>query len=588
MGCNTPGPPPNTGKTTYYTVPIGDELTEEHLYGLASNISPEATNEAAHREAITIATRAIKDGQDPKPYAEKIASRYFILRAHHNVEQAVKDHQKNCLGSRCTKCKKECPVCGKPNCNNGCEHEWHIVCDDCCDICHHNKCTQGCEHRWHNKCEKCEPQGYCGTCGKKECDSGCDHQWHTPCDNCQTPENRNERSAAPPPESKKPEEEPSQQEKRGQGERQGKGRKPPDDDSSDSEAETEIDFDKEDLKKKKKLFEETETARFLEKLVTSITNKPDTGKRIPIKTPEAFDGTYGKFRVWKAKVDEYIRMNKIRIPTDQDQITVIGTLMSGTAGDWHQHRWHTLKARKIIDTWQAYEEALTDRFTDKQEKRKDHEKLLNLKYNGDIQTFLNKWEELNSRVLLAGEAARRAILGSINETIFDALHRKHDRIPEDDIEFLEAIRNAGIYVEERDAAKKQWKGITHGAPRNTENRTNTSPQKNGEWTGTPRSKDSERKSSGRKTCNGGHGGHRRSLGIEPPSDRCCKNGACAAPGSVDGVSKREGEEQSMESGGQDETGLEQDAGCVGLRRQNTRGRDAGVYYNTLGKGSCVL
>ena len=45
---------------------------------------------------------------------------------------------------------------------------------------------------------------------------------------------------------------------------------------------------------------------------------------------------------------------------------------------------------------------MEDHFTDKQETGKDHEKLLALEYNGDMQTYLTRFNELNSRVGLSG------------------------------------------------------------------------------------------------------------------------------------------------------------------------------------------
>ena len=44
----------------------------------------------------------------------------------------------------------------------------------------------------------------------------------------------------------------------------------------------------------------------------------------------------------------------------------------------------------LNDNWEAFSEAMEDRFTDRQETGKDHEKLLALEYGGDIQTFLAK------------------------------------------------------------------------------------------------------------------------------------------------------------------------------------------------------
>ena len=122
----------------------------------------------------------------------------------------------------------------------------------------------------------------------------------------------------------------------------------------------------------------------------------DSGKRLPVKAPDTFDGTFTKFRRWWESIDEYFTIHKRRVPTDQTKIFSVGTFLRDQAADWYIERKRTLRAAKLNDNWEAFSEAMEDRFTDRQETGKDHEKLLALEYGGDIQTFLAKFNELNS------------------------------------------------------------------------------------------------------------------------------------------------------------------------------------------------
>ena len=91
---------------------------------------------------------------------------------------------------------------------------------------------------------------------------------------------------------------------------------------------------------------------------------------------------------------------------------------------------------------------MEDRFTDRQEMRKDHEKLLALEYGGDIQTFLARFNELNSRVHLSGQALKRALTVAMSNDMHESICRIHGKIPDNDADLLQAVREAGIEVEE--------------------------------------------------------------------------------------------------------------------------------------------
>ena len=93
---------------------------------------------------------------------------------------------------------------------------------------------------------------------------------------------------------------------------------------------------------------------------------------------------------------------------------------------------------------------MEDRFTDRQETGKDHEKLLALEYRRDIQTFLARFNELNSRVHLSGQALKRVLVTAMSHDILvhKSIWRKHSKIPDNNADLLQAVREAGIEEEE--------------------------------------------------------------------------------------------------------------------------------------------
>ena len=71
-----------------------------------------------------------------------------------------------------------------------------------------------------------------------------------------------------------------------------------------------------------------------------------------------------------------------------------------------------------------------------------------LEYGGDIQMFLAKFNELNSRVHLSGQALKRALTVTMSNDMHKSIWRKHGKIPDNDAELLQAVREAGIEEEE--------------------------------------------------------------------------------------------------------------------------------------------
>ena len=71
-----------------------------------------------------------------------------------------------------------------------------------------------------------------------------------------------------------------------------------------------------------------------------------------------------------------------------------------------------------------------------------------LENGGDIQTFLAKFNELNSRVHLMGQALKRALTVAMSSDMHKSIWRKHGKIPDNDADLLQAVQEAGIEEEE--------------------------------------------------------------------------------------------------------------------------------------------
>ena len=110
----------------------------------------------------------------------------------------------------------------------------------------------------------------------------------------------------------------------------------------------------------------------------------DSGKRIPLKAPKTFDGSFSKFRRWWESINKYFAIHQKRVPNDQTKIYSLGTFLRDQAAEWYTERKRSMKALHLDDNCVAFSAAMEERFTDRQETGKDYEKLLALEYAGNM------------------------------------------------------------------------------------------------------------------------------------------------------------------------------------------------------------
>ena len=208
---------------------------------------------------------------------------------------------------------------------------------------------------------------------------------------------------------------------------------------------------------------DSEAMRFLQELrpilVDCRSTQVDRGKRLPQKGPELFDGSYANFRVWWEKLTDYFNINSPSLPNDMIKVQTVGTFMKGNAWSWYHARRRSTEAAGTPDTWKSLSEAIVERFTDRMEVQKDWERMCDLTYDGDIQTYLARLTEINTRVGATGEPFRDIIAQAIPTEMHRALYLRYETWPTNDHDLVEAVRKAGLLEEEilRSQAQKKKK-----------------------------------------------------------------------------------------------------------------------------------
>jgi hypothetical protein len=107
-----------------------------------------------------------------------------------------------------------------------------------------------------------------------------------------------------------------------------------------------------------------------------------------------------------------------------------------------------------------------------------------LTYKGSVDDYLMQIEELNGRVLAHGVIFRDLIKAAMPAEILKMVYSRHGKIPNDDLEFVSSLREAGAVTEEmkkdehiRSGKKDQEKGghqeKGHGNPKERSNSKDT-------------------------------------------------------------------------------------------------------------------
>ncbi|KAG6105211.1 hypothetical protein E4U13_008006 [Claviceps humidiphila] len=154
-----------------------------------------------------------------------------------------------------------------------------------------------------------------------------------------------------------------------------------------------------------------------------------------------------KFRPWWSKVSIYLESYADSFKSDSIKINQVGLLLTEKAYMWHDHRYKRHKLDKECDTWDSYTKALEIRFTDKTKASRDYDRLLELKYEGNISQYLLEFMELHESGQPLGTGLRRQITKTIPRKISELVYSKHGRDPESDEDYINALEVAGEHYE---------------------------------------------------------------------------------------------------------------------------------------------
>ena len=160
----------------------------------------------------------------------------------------------------------------------------------------------------------------------------------------------------------------------------------------------------------------------------------------------------------------YLPIYASHIPDETTRIDVMSTYLKEDAVLWYEARERLLDLRGSQDSWKAFSSKLEERFTNKQENVKDHKRILALKYEGSIQTFFAKLDELNSRVGLNGEAYKKVITDMLPSDMFHIIFNKYGTIPSNENDLQLVMMKAGIIIEERELARPRHNQPTNPSP----------------------------------------------------------------------------------------------------------------------------
>lgn len=182
--------------------------------------------------------------------------------------------------------------------------------------------------------------------------------------------------------------------------------------------------------------------------------KPRDPVRITIEKPvldkpEKFSGRDAKptFAAWWARINKYFEYYEGTYVKETDKISFVGHRMSGNAEEWFESRAAQLKRLKKEDDWKAFSSAIESRFHSRFEQRDALRKIDRIVYEGDIELYIDKMDIANTRACLSGVIWREKLKAGLTKPMRKKLSNV-GRLPEDDVEFVEVLREVGKNLED--------------------------------------------------------------------------------------------------------------------------------------------
>jgi hypothetical protein len=188
--------------------------------------------------------------------------------------------------------------------------------------------------------------------------------------------------------------------------------------------------------------------RLIQPTAAEIARKP---KMPDMKAPQIFTGKDKTlFRAWWISIQDYIETYSSAFPDEDAQVKWVGSLFSHKALSWHQERRKAIKSQGLRDNWAALSSAIESQFMDQREVQKDERRIRELQYEGDIDDYITKLEDLNMRVGTSGPMLRAVIWDAMTPDIKKMVYQAAKGIPRDDDAMIEAVKEAAYIVENID------------------------------------------------------------------------------------------------------------------------------------------
>jgi hypothetical protein len=147
-------------------------------------------------------------------------------------------------------------------------------------------------------------------------------------------------------------------------------------------------------------------------------------------------------------------------PDEDAQVKWVGSLFSHKALSWHQEHQKAIKSQGLKDNWAAFSSTIEARFMDRREVQKDEHQIRELQYEGDIDDYITKLEDLNIWVGGSGPMFRAVIWDAMTPNIKKIVYQAAKGIPQDDDTMIEAVKEAAYIVENIDEEIKGLKKRT--------------------------------------------------------------------------------------------------------------------------------
>lgn len=191
-----------------------------------------------------------------------------------------------------------------------------------------------------------------------------------------------------------------------------------------------------------------------------------------IPPPERFTGKHGKlqYRDWVDSLDRWFDYYRGAYKSDKQKLIYIGQAMGGDALTWFNARARFLKKQKLEDNWKAFMSAMDAEFINEHEDDDMLEEMKALRYDKNIDAYLQAMQTRNYLVGLSGVAWRNLLLGGLSEELRKRMSYS-DLSEDDDTAFIFKIKRVGREYEKhlaKEAAlRKHAQEIRGSGPKNS-------------------------------------------------------------------------------------------------------------------------